>query len=321
MLTRRHALAAGGVGIAWSLAGCAFGSGARGELRAQAVAPGVYMLPGSGGAADEHNLGRIGNVGFIVGPSGVIVIDTGTSLAHGREVLAAVRRVTPLPVRLALVTHTRPEFLFGGMAFKEAGIPVAMHRRGATLMASRCETCLKTLRHTVGEAPLAGTAMYKPDQEFDESHTLDLIGRPVRVIHLMHSSGPGDIAVLDVDSAVLFAGGLLDAGRVPDIQDSQLGGWRRGLKTLAALPLARIVPGHGPVSGKSLVQEVDTYLVQLEAKVRGLLKSGVSLLEVAEAAELPPYTHWDQYETIHRRNASVAYLRFEREQFLTQEKP
>jgi hypothetical protein len=53
--------------------------------------------------------------------------------------------------------------------------------------------------------------------------------------------------------------------------------------------------------------------VQLETKIRAVVASGASLLEVAEAGELPQYASWDQYDTIHRRNASVAYLRFERE--------
>jgi hypothetical protein len=58
---------------------------------------------------------------------------------------------------------------------------------------------------------------------------------------------------------------------------------------------------------------VQDYLAQLERKVRGLLDSGTSLLDVAEAAELPGYQSWDQYDVIHRRNASIAFLRYERE--------
>jgi len=140
MIRRRSALL-----LALSaVAGCAAAPLRPGEPHV--LAPGVYMLPGTGGAADEQNLGRIGNSGFIVGESGVLVIDTGTSYLHGQALLAAIAGVTDKPVRLALVTHTRPEFLFGGAAFRERGIPVRMHSRTATLMASRCETCLKTLR-------------------------------------------------------------------------------------------------------------------------------------------------------------------------------
>jgi glyoxylase-like metal-dependent hydrolase (beta-lactamase superfamily II) len=315
LISRRLALL--GLGAA-ALAGCASTPPPAAPVPgapplARQIAPGVYVMPGSVGAADENNLGRIGNAGFIVGERGVIAVDTGTSYAHGRALLAAIRAVTDQPVRVALVTHTRPEFLFGGTAFRELGIPIRMHSRTSRLMASRCETCLKALRQTVGEAPLLGTAMYKPDQEFEATHELDLIGRPVRVLYFGHSSGPGDIAVLDERSGVLFGGGLLDAGRVPDIQDSDLEGWKKALQSLRALRVGTVVPGHGPASSSELIGTVERYLAQLETKVRGLVSSGASLLGVAESGELPEYEAWDQYDVIHRRNASIAFLRFERE--------
>mgnify|MGYP003389916269 CR=1 FL=1 len=34
---------------------------------------------------------------------------------------------------------------------------------------------------------------------------------------------------------------------------------------------------------------------------------------VPDASDLPGYESWDQYETIHRRNASIVFLRVERE--------
>lgn len=319
---RRFALGLAGslAGVAaWPLAGCATGpAGTRqagqftraGQLTM--VAPGVYMLPGTGGAADESNLGRIGNAGFIVGPQGVICVDTGTSFAHGQALLDAVASVTNRPVRVAVVTHTRPEFLFGGAAFRARGIPIRMHKRTVGLMASRCEACLKVLRHQVGEGPMAGSTMYQADEEFDASHELSLIGRPVRVLHFGHSSGPGDVAVQDLQSGVLFGGGLLDVGRIPDIQDSDLPGWHRALAALAALPLRTLVPGHGPASGPGAIATVERYLAQLEARAKALVSAGESLLDVADALELPEFAAWDQYDAIHRRNASIAYLRYER---------
>lgn len=307
---RRWLAAACAAAAAAALAGCA-------SLpvpgRAFEVAPGVFVVPGAPGAADERNLGRIGNASFVVGPEGVVAIDTGTSYAHGQALLAEIERVTPRPVRLALVTHTRPEFLFGGGAFRDRGIPVRMHRRTATLMAARCETCLKTLKTVVGEAPLAGTALYQADQVFDDPHELNVNGRPLRVLHFGHSSGPGDTALFDPATGTLFAGGLLDAGRVPDIQDSDLPGWHRALRALQALAPRHVVPGHGQPGGPALIDGVERYLATLETKVREIVAGGASLLGAADEADLPAYAGWDQYDTIHRRNASIAFLRFERE--------
>ncbi|MCW5658399.1 MAG: MBL fold metallo-hydrolase [Burkholderiaceae bacterium] len=294
------------------LGGCAAAQPAH-PVTPVALAPGVYAVHGSPGAADTGNLGRIGNAGFIVGPRGVVAIDTGTSHAHGQTLLAAIARVTDLPVRVALVSHVRPEFLFGGSAFRERGIPVRMHRRSAGLMASRCKTCLDDLRRTVGEGPMRGTALYDADEVFDATHGLDAIGRPVRVLHFGHSSGPGDIAVLDEAAGVLFAGGLLDARRIPDIQDSDLPGWKRALQALRDLGPRTVVPGHGASASPQLIDGVERYLEQLEVRVRAMVAAGDSLLGAADAVELPEFDTWDQYDTIHRRNVSIAFLRFERD--------
>jgi glyoxylase-like metal-dependent hydrolase (beta-lactamase superfamily II) len=281
------------------------------------VAPGVYAFVGPAGVPDEHNLGRVGNAGFIVGERGVIAVDTGTSFAHGQALLAAIGQVTSQPVKVALVTHTRPEFLFGGGAYRAAGIPVRMHTRTAVLMRGRCETCLKALRREVGETPMQGTEMYTPDQTFETSHALgELIGRPVSVHYHGHSSGPGDIAVFDESQGVLFAGGLADHRRIPDIQDSNLPIWQEALQALQSLPVRTLVPGHGPVSSAQALSLVDQYLSALQTRVRQLVNDGTSLLDAPDATELPAFAHWDQYDNVHRRNASVAFLRFEREALL-----
>lgn len=281
--------------------------------RAEAVAPGVYMFAGTGGEPGPANLGRTGNAGFIVGPAGVLVVDTGVSFRHGEALLAEVARITPLPVRQVIVTHTRQEFLFGASAFRARGIPVHMHRRAAQLMAARCEGCLKTLVRVLGEDEMRGTAMFTPDAVFDTGWTTTVTGRPAQVLYLGHSSGPGDVAVFEPQSGVLFGGGLVDGGYIPDVQDSQLAEWAKALTQLQALPLRRVVPGHGPAASPALLGQVARYLAQLQQRTADLLAHGTALSEVADRTELPEFRDWDQYDTIHRRNASVIYLRLERE--------
>ena len=303
-----------GVAFAMLVAGCAAPATVGTEPAAQKVADGVYLLRGVPGEPDADTLGRVGNAGFIVGETGVIAIDMGVSYLHGVALLKAIRQVTELPVRLALVTQTHQEFLFGAAAYRERGIPVHMHRKTAELMASRCDNCLKTLKRVLGDDEMRGTTMFKPDQVFDEAPLLSLIGRPVQVLYFGHSSGPGDIAVLDRTSGVLFAGGLVDHLRIPDVQDGVLPAWHAALTALRALPLRRIVPGHGPATGVDSIETVQRYLTRLEARVLELIRSGAALSDVPDAASLPEFKDWDQYDIIHRRNASVLFVRMEREQ-------
>jgi glyoxylase-like metal-dependent hydrolase (beta-lactamase superfamily II) len=277
------------------------------------VGPGVYMLRGAAGEVSAQNLGRVGNAGFIVGTSGVLAIDTGTSYREGIALLAEIARVTDLPVRQVLITHTRQEFLFGAAAFRERGIPLLMQREAAALMAARCETCLKTLKRVLGEDEMRGSAVLVPDALFDGPIAYTAIGRPLRLLSFGHSSGPGDSAVFDDASGVLFAGGLLDQQRIPDVQDSDLAGWKLALAALRRLPVKTVVPGHGPAATAKLIDTVESYLNQLEARLLALMNAGAALSEAPDQAGLPEFAGWDQYDTIHRRNASIMYVRLERE--------
>lgn len=320
MLTRLAAMGLGPGAATLPLAGCAGVAATAGPAlrRMEQVAPGVYMLRGLDGELDEQTLGRTGNAGFIVGPRGVVVVDTGVSYRHGQELLAAIGSVTSLPVRRVFVTHARQEFVFGAAAFRERGLPVAMQARTARLMQARCDGCLKTLNRVLGEEVMRGTTMFKPDIEFDDpgevsAATSEAIGRPVRVLTYGHSSGPGDIALLDASSATLFAGGLADHRRVPDVQDADMAGWRRALGGLSALGVRRLVPGHGGVGGPETLNQVQHYLDRLEARLLELLRADAALSEVPDAASLPEFELWDQYAIVHRRNASILFVRMERE--------
>jgi glyoxylase-like metal-dependent hydrolase (beta-lactamase superfamily II) len=280
------------------------------------VEAGVYMVQGLAGEVSPDNGGRLGNAGFIVGRQGVMAIDSGTSFQHGQALLAAIAQVTPQPVRLVLLTQARQEFIFGATAYQARGVAVHMHRRAAELMAARCEGCLKTLRAELGDEAMRGTVVPRPDVLFDDTHVLDTIGRPVLVSHHGLANGPGSASAFDTRTGTLFAGGLLDHHRIPDVQDGDMAQWRQAIAALRTLNIQTIVPGHGKLGGREIAASNDRYLAQLEARCAALLKAGTALSAVPDAVELPEFSRWDQYDIIHRRNASVVFLRLERQQLL-----
>ncbi len=282
------------------------------------LAPGVWLARGQGGEVDPANLGRIGNVGLLVGSRGAVVVDSGVSRHHGEWLLAAARQLSPQPLRALLLTHVRQEFVFGASAFQDAGVPVVMHPVAAGLMRARCETCLKNLQRLLGPQAMAGSRVVTPDRLLDagDPWLAEQVGRPLRLLAWgaqAHSSGPGDLALFDESTGSLCAGGLVDADTIPDVQDADFSGWRQALAELARLPLRHILPGHGPAVGPQQLQRIGRYLDALESRSAALLAAGVPLSEVADATELPEFAGWDQYDTVHRRNASIVYLRLERE--------
>jgi glyoxylase-like metal-dependent hydrolase (beta-lactamase superfamily II) len=276
---------------------------------------GVYVLPGAGGEITPENGGRVANVAFIVGPDGVIVVDTGVSFRQGEAIIAAIESVTRRPVRLAILTHAGQEAIFGAAAFQARGIPVLAHRRAAELMQARCETCLRNLRSTLGDETMEATRVVKPDRLIDADESLELIGRPVRVIAPSWSSTPGSLAVFDESTSTLIAGDLVSIRRIPNTRDANPHAWRATLDDLAALRCRHLVPGYGPVGTCADIAGLARYFGALEARVEALVKAGVPMSELRARGNLPEFAEWDQYEVLHPQNASYVYLRLERKQF------
>jgi glyoxylase-like metal-dependent hydrolase (beta-lactamase superfamily II) len=290
---------------------------------AERLDDGVFVFRGVPGDIGPDTLARHGNGGFVVGAKGVLVIDAGVSHAQGRERLAAVRAATRAPVLGVLLTHAMQDFIFGATAFQDDGIRVLMHKDAAQLTTARCETCLKTLKRELGDAAMAGTRVPKADRVFataaEARAALPDIGRALRLVFAepkSQTASLGATALFDEASGTLFAGALLDARTVPDIQDADLAAWQAARVGLRGFNARRIVPGRGPVGGAAIIDEVDAYLGALEASVDAFVKAGHPLSDVADAIELPRFAGWDRYDTTHRRNASILYLRRERELIL-----
>ncbi len=272
------------------------------------------MLP-AGAEIDSPEHIAPANSAFVVGPKGVAVIDTGLSYKDGLEILAAVRRVTRQPVRLVILTHPVQEAIFGAAAFQASGIPVVMHRDAAALVASRCETCLASLKAALGDDTMAGTRVALPDRLIDGDEAIDAIGRRLRVIAPSWSSAPGAVAVFDERTRTLFAGNLVSIRSVPDTRDADARGWRAALPTLAATGCRHLVPSHGPIGRCADIDAFARYLADLEAHVARLLRQGVTLGELEGRSDMPEYASWSGYAALQRRNASRAYLRLERALF------
>ena len=162
---------------------------------------------------------------------------------------------------------------------------------------------------------MAATRVVQPDRLIDGSETLELIGRPLRLIAPPSSSAPGSIAVFDEWTSTLIAGNLVAIQRIPDMRDANPKAWRDALVQLASLRCRHLVPGYGPVGKCADIGAFADYFAALEIRVEALMKSGVSLAELRDRCDLPEFARWDQYELLHPQNANHTYLRLERSQF------
>ena len=167
----------------------------------------------------------------------------------------------------------------------------------------------------LGEQLMQGSRLVLPTRIIEDSAPLEVAGLQLQLLYFGWAATPGDLAVYHPASGVLFAGGLVSSGRIPDLRDGKIAGWLDALDRLEAIPAQWVVPGHGPVSTRAAIAQTRAYLLALELRVREVYRSGATLLEAVDRVDLPQYAEWDMYPVAHRRNAHQRYLELELEEF------
>lgn len=280
-------------------------------LPVQKLAEGVYGVMHPDAAQTPANGGAVGNRGFLVGTSGVVVINPGPSRRYGLALVAAIRRVTPLPVVAVIDTQARPEQSLANDVFRELGVPLLASARTATLMDERCERCLAQAREDAGEAALAGTRIAVPSGVLFDGQKLDLAGR--RLVLRVFDAGmvPGQTAVFDEASGVLFTGAAVSLDHIPTLRDADLPAARAAIDQLSALAPRLVVPDRGPPSLPARMLEFRRYLEQIERQVSQAFEQGQSAEEAESHARLPEFAPWAGYAWQHSANVLRVYLRAE----------
>jgi len=210
------------------------------------------------------------NVGLVVGESACAVIDTRLSHAEGRDLAAAVRRVTALPW-LVVNTHGHFDHCFGNTVFLPAEI--WGHVRARQMLEAHGEIKRRFFLRRMPE--LADVVITPPDRTFDAAATLELGGRRIDLRHLGLGHTDNDIVVEIPDAGVTFAGDLIEHGAPPVFGDAFPLDWPSTLDNLADRVTGAVVPGHGDVVNEAFVRAQAELLAGVARAARTAYDTGV----------------------------------------------
>ncbi len=252
------------------------GSAATAKITVQKLRGNISVLLGSGG-----------NIAVLTGRDGKLLVDAGIT-ASRPGLTEALASLGPEPLKHLINTHWHFDHTDGNEWLHSVGAEITAHEN--TRKHLSVSTRVEGWNFTFPPSPAGAlpTEVFKSDLAFYLNDTT------IALKYYLPAHTDSDISVEFSDADVLHAGDTWWNGHFPFI-DYSTGGSIEGAIRAAEANVARvtdstlIVPGHGPVGGKTELVQFRDMLVAVRDKVARLKKQGKSLDEVVAAAPTAAY--------------------------------
>ncbi|MEO8096710.1 MAG: MBL fold metallo-hydrolase [Acidobacteriota bacterium] len=213
--------------------------------------------------------GGAGNVAVYITSEGVILVDDKYE-QHFNEIMDNVKKVTAQPVKYVINTHYHADHSGGNTHF--AGIAQLI----STTMAR--QNILNKVQ------PGAPDNMIPASITFKDEISVFLGGKEVRAMHLGRGHTGTDAFVYFPALRVLHSGDMVTNGS--PLIDYGGGGsiveWTKTLdKAMATFEFDTLIPGHGPVSPKTMMTTYRNNAETLRNRVAAEVRAGKSETDVA----------------------------------------
>jgi cyclase len=263
---------------------------------------GIYVYVGK-----EFN----SNCGIVLTQEGVILIDSGHNPTDSRAILAAVKKLTSLPVRFLIDTEPHPDHTTGHFVFSPPAVVIA-HEGATESMKGRERESPDRIQKLAAVSPemaaaLEGYRFVPPHVEYRQKMTLNLGERTLELMYLKGVHSEADTAIWLPKERVLFSASAAVVNQynilrpivtIPDILAA--------LKMMKGLNPEFVIPGHGTPGTVKIFEDTERYYDLLIDRVGKMAREGKSLDEIKKELRMPEYDSWANKDRI-PSNIEAAY--------------
>lgn len=237
-------------------------------VKTQKVNGNVYMLQGRGG-----------NIGAVVGPEGILIVDDDYKVVNDK-LSSALKELGSATPRFVLNTHWHGDHTEGNDIFGKQGSVIVAH--------SNVRKRLLDPPVIFGQKTAAYATHALPIVTYTETMSIHLNGEEIVLRHYPNGHTDGDTVVFFKNANVVHFGDHFFVGRFPFV-DIDSGGSVQGtianidslIKTLPAD--AKLIPGHGPLATLSDLRAYHQMLVESAQVVTDAMKAGKSAADIKKA--------------------------------------
>jgi len=248
--------------------------------RMQRLADNVYVYSGLQQRTDIEMEFTTNNL-VVVTRDGVLVADGQINEGDTRQLLAAIARVTPIPVRYVVVGSDHNDHVGGNTVFP-TGTTFISHPASKAVIEERNRT--------------AAVKLPVPQETVSDRKVLTFGGMEIHVQFLGRAHTGGDLSVYLPRENILFMSEAYFNRLFPSLYGGYPSEWVATLHKAEAMNAAIYVPGHGFIDSPRILKEELVNFRQSVEKIVAegyrLHRAGVPLTRAPRSAILGPFGYW-----------------------------
>jgi glyoxylase-like metal-dependent hydrolase (beta-lactamase superfamily II) len=222
--------------------------------------------------------GQGGRMAALVGPEGVFIVDA-QSPRITDKIAAAIKEISPAPLKLLVNTHVHTDHTGGNENFAKLGVTILGRP------ALRAQLLNPRPAPGNGQVPPVAPPAALPVVMFDAPTTVYFNGETVQLVPLNPAHTDGDTAVKFERADVLMTGDVYRSAGFPAAAITNGGsvlGTIDALDKLIAMtgPNTKVVPGHGPVADRAALVFHRDMAVTVRDRVAKALREGKTADEI-----------------------------------------
>ena len=168
------------------------------EIKTTKIGPNFWVLEGQGGA-----------IGVFPGPDGIFLVDSEFAPLHDK-IIAAIRQISPAPIRFMVNTHVHGDHTGGNEAMGKMGVTI--------LARPELRNRLEHPNPGANGAPaLAAPAPALPVITYNANTTIHMNGEDIQLIPVRAAHTDGDTMVFFPQENVLMSGDFFRSVGYPNI--------------------------------------------------------------------------------------------------------
>ena len=274
----------------------------------------VYAWIGPLAPPNKENQGYRMNLLFVVGTQAVAVIDTGYTPEMAQEMVAHIRKITPLPIKYAINTSSQPHRYMGNDVFADLGAQTIAHEISIQRMESSGGNFAMAIARILEKKPEQVSLPARPTRIIKDHLALDLGGVDLNIEHVGAAHTPAQLIVKIAQDKMIYTGDLLYAERLLAILNgSDVKNWIVAFKQLEKYSDMIFIPGHGqPGILANFNFPTLSYLQMMDKHMTAAIDNMLDLQDSITSLDQSAYKNLSNYDILSGRNANIAYLYYER---------